>query len=139
MSDGISVGMNCEDDDCAQVMRDVWLFLDNEMDPANRAALQKHLDDCSPCLDQAGVDAKLKELLHRKCGGDRAPDQLRAKLSAHLASVSTTAVTVNRTDESVTVTSVSVTRVAVATPGRADAVVGDGRLPLVTGPLRRDH
>ena len=95
--------MNCDDDDCAQVMRDVWLFLDNEMDPGNRAAVQKHLDDCSPCLEEAGVDAKLKSLLANKCGGDRAPEQLRARLTAKLATI--TAVTVSGAGGSVSVMS----------------------------------
>ncbi len=82
--------MICEDDDCAQVMRDVWLFLDNEMDPVSRAAVQKHLDDCSPCLEEAGLDAKLKSLLAAKCGGDRAPEPFRSRLIASLTSVSVT-------------------------------------------------
>ena len=41
---------------CDEVLRDVWLFLDDEMDPENRAAVQRHLDDCSPCLAEAGID-----------------------------------------------------------------------------------
>ena len=72
---------------CDEVLRDVWLFLDDEMDPERRAAVQQHLDDCSPCLVEAGLDLKLKRLLHRTCGGDRAPDELRVRLSARLARV----------------------------------------------------
>ena len=75
------------DGECAQVLRDVWLFLDNEMDPARRQVVQQHLDDCSPCLDEAGLDAKLKSLLHSKCGGDKAPEELRARLVAQLSSM----------------------------------------------------
>lgn len=72
------------DGECADVLRDVWLFLDNEMDAARRQVVQQHLDDCSPCLDEAGIDAKLKSLLHNKCGGDKAPEELRSKLIAQL-------------------------------------------------------
>ena len=72
---------------CDEVLRDVWLFLDDEMDPERRATVQQHLDDCSPCLVEAGLDLKLKRLLHRTCGGDRAPDELRVRLSARLARV----------------------------------------------------
>ena len=71
-----------------RVLRDVWLFLDDEMDPENRARVQQHLDDCSPCLVEAGIDEKLKQLLHSKCGGDRAPEQLRVRLVARLATMS---------------------------------------------------
>ncbi len=74
------------DNDCAGVLRDVWQFLDNELDPHNRAAVEAHLDGCSPCLEEANIDSKLKALLHAKCGGDLAPQQLREKLASHLSS-----------------------------------------------------
>ncbi len=79
-----------DDAECAEVLRDVWQFLDDELDPDNRAAVEAHLDGCSPCLEEANIDSKLKALLHAKCGGDRAPEQLRAKLAAHLHSVTVT-------------------------------------------------
>src|ERR1700710_2562726 len=79
-----------EDIECAGVLRDVWLFLDDEMDPRNRAAVEAHLDGCEPCLEEANLDQKLKALLHTKCGGDRAPEQLRTKLAARLRSVTVT-------------------------------------------------
>lgn len=86
--------MVCGDEtasECSQVLRDVWLFLDDEMDEHNRALVQHHLDACSPCLEEAGIDSKLKALLHRKCGGDRAPEHLRQRLVAQLALMTVTA------------------------------------------------
>lgn len=71
--------------ECSKVLHDVWLFLDDELDADRRAAVQRHLDDCSPCLAEAGLDRKLKELLHDKCGGDKAPEQLRVRVIAGLA------------------------------------------------------
>jgi len=65
---------------CGDVLRDVWLFLDDELDPARRAAVERHLVDCPPCLDETDVGHRLKSLLHRKCGGDTAPPELRASL-----------------------------------------------------------
>lgn len=86
--------MPCDDGSsahlCDEVLRDVWLFLDDEMDADRRAVVQRHLDDCSPCLAEAGLDAKLKSLLHRKCGGDKAPEELKARLLSALHEVSTT-------------------------------------------------
>jgi len=79
-----------EDVECAGVLRDVWLFLDDEMNPRNRAALEAHLDGCEPCLEEANLDSKLKALLHSKCGGDMAPAQLRDRLVARLHSVTVT-------------------------------------------------
>lgn len=69
---------------CADVLADVWRFLDDELDPERRAAVQRHLDGCSPCLEEAGIDTKLKALLARKCGGDHAPEQLRQRIVTRL-------------------------------------------------------
>ena len=81
-----------EDIECAGVLKDVWQFLDDELDPANRAAVEAHLDGCSPCLEEANLDQKLKQLLHTKCGGDVAPEDLRAKVAARLRSFTVTSV-----------------------------------------------
>ena len=77
--------------ECGGVLRDVWLFLDDELDPERRAAVQRHLDDCSPCLEEAGLDSKLKQLLSRKCGGDQAPERLRRRVFASLMELSRSA------------------------------------------------
>jgi mycothiol system anti-sigma-R factor len=80
--------------ECSQVLNDVWLFLDNEMDPDARAAVQRHIDDCSPCLEEAGIEEKLKKLIHRTCRGERAPEQLRMRLVSAIESISVTSTTV---------------------------------------------
>lgn len=79
--------------DCDAVLRDVWLFLDDELDAERRAVVQRHLDECSPCLTEAGLDSKLKALLARHCGGDHAPAGLRERIVANLVSWQTTTVT----------------------------------------------
>ncbi|AZI57497.1 mycothiol system anti-sigma-R factor [Nakamurella antarctica] len=66
--------------ECLHVLSELWVFLDNELDPDERARMRAHLDDCPPCLDHSDVGEKLKALLHRKCGGDAAPEVLREKL-----------------------------------------------------------
>src|SRR3954471_11392041 len=109
MTSGDPIDEMDTESECTAVLRDVWLFLDNEMDPENREKVQQHLDECSPCLMEAGLDQKLKELLHRKCGGDRAPEQLRQRLVATLHSVRLTSVTDDGIEQ-LTVQSVQVTR-----------------------------
>ncbi|HVQ18866.1 MAG TPA: mycothiol system anti-sigma-R factor, partial [Actinomycetes bacterium] len=59
---------------------EVWLFLDHECDEKRRKLLEQHLDECSPCLEQFGIDEHLKVLLARKCGGEHAPDSLKQRL-----------------------------------------------------------
>lgn len=109
MACGDPVDLTDDDSACTGVLRDVWMFLDDEMDPDNRAKVQQHLDECSPCLVEAGLDKKLKDLLHRKCGGDRAPQQLRERLVATLRSVRVTSVS-DEGLEQLTVRSVQVSR-----------------------------
>jgi mycothiol system anti-sigma-R factor len=73
--------------DCSQVLAEVWLLLDHECTGDQRRKLEQHLDECGPCLEQYGLEEHLKELLARKCGGEHAPDALKAKLRASLRQV----------------------------------------------------
>lgn len=66
--------------DCSEVLAEVWLFLDHECDGQRRELLQKHLEECSPCLEQFGIEEHLKVLLARKCGGEHAPEALKQRL-----------------------------------------------------------
>ncbi|HEX4249616.1 MAG TPA: mycothiol system anti-sigma-R factor [Pseudonocardia sp.] len=75
--------MSCEGEhetDCDEVLAEVWLFLDQECNQTRRDLLRQHLEDCHPCLAQYGIEEKLKELLARKCGGELAPQTLKARL-----------------------------------------------------------
>ena len=73
--------------DCAEVLAEVWLFLDHECDTARRALLERHLDECQPCLAEYGLDEKLKKLLATKCSGDRAPAELKNRLRASIRTI----------------------------------------------------
>ena len=70
--------------DCAEVLAEVWLFLDHECDEHRRELLRRHLDECHPCLAAYGLEEKLKKLLARKCGGEQAPSALRQRLRDQL-------------------------------------------------------
>jgi mycothiol system anti-sigma-R factor len=75
--------VSCGDEhetDCNEVLAEVWLFLDQECNQNRRDLLRQHLDECHPCLAQYGLEEKLKELLARKCGGEQAPNTLKARL-----------------------------------------------------------
>lgn len=62
------------------MLEEVWLFLDHECDQTRRATLEKHLDECSPCLEQFGIEEHLKVLLRSKCGGEHAPETFKQRL-----------------------------------------------------------
>ena len=69
--------------DCAEVLAEVWLFLDHECDDARRRLLERHLDECQPCLAEYGLDEKLKKLLATKCT-EAAPPGLKDRLRASI-------------------------------------------------------
>ena len=75
---------NPHETDCAEVLAEVWLFLDHECDGARRRLLERHLDECQPCLAEYGLDEKLKKLLAAKCAGEHAPPELKERLRASI-------------------------------------------------------
>ncbi|NKY34000.1 mycothiol system anti-sigma-R factor [Nocardia speluncae] len=85
--------------DCTAVLADVWLMLDGECDDRTRERLQHHMDHCSPCIEAYGIEEKIKSLLSRKCGGDKAPDSLRERLMVEIRSRSVTLTTEDSTAE----------------------------------------
>jgi mycothiol system anti-sigma-R factor len=79
---------NPHETDCREVLEKVYLYLDGEMvDDDECADIRRHLDECSPCLRQYGVEQDIKALIARKCGCDAAPRELRLKVLARLQTV----------------------------------------------------
>ena len=83
--------MSCgdhHDTDCREVLEQVYLYLDGEMtDDAKCADIRQHLDECSPCLRQYGIEQEVKVLVARCCGGEIAPDGLRARVLLRIKQV----------------------------------------------------
>jgi mycothiol system anti-sigma-R factor len=71
-------------DDCEHVLERVYEFLDNELDAATSDAIRHHLAMCEPCLERFDVEEALKSLVHRRCGGDVAPQHLRSKIVSQM-------------------------------------------------------
>ncbi|OLE22285.1 MAG: mycothiol system anti-sigma-R factor [Actinobacteria bacterium 13_1_20CM_3_71_11] len=70
--------------DCQGVLAEVYLYLDLECDDARRDLIRDHLDECSPCLREYGIEQEVKILVARCCGDERAPEALRERLRAKL-------------------------------------------------------
>ena len=73
---------------CDDVLSHVFEFLDHETDDARRAVIAEHLEDCSPCLRQFGIEQEFKALVRRRCGGDPTPLGLRDRIKMQLTTVS---------------------------------------------------
>ncbi len=80
--------MSCgkhHDVDCAEVLRRVYLFIDQELDEGTLtyAQIQQHLDECGPCLTSYDIDRVVKQIVARSCT-DRAPEELRARVLSRI-------------------------------------------------------
>jgi len=73
---------------CDDVLSHVFEFLDHETDDARRAVIAEHLEDCSGCLRQFGIEQEFKALVRRRCGGDVPPPGLRDRIKLQLTTVS---------------------------------------------------
>ena len=82
--------MSCGDPhevDCDQILEEVYLYLDLECSDERRTLIQTHLDECSPCLREYGIEQEVKALVARCCGADKAPDELRDRLRAKISAL----------------------------------------------------
>jgi anti-sigma factor (TIGR02949 family) len=85
-------GSEQTEDDCVKVLKQMYQFLDKELDTASGDAIREHLAACEPCLDQFDIEQAVKALVHRCCGNDRAPETLRAKVMLQMTTVTRTTI-----------------------------------------------
>jgi mycothiol system anti-sigma-R factor len=74
--------------DCDDVLKDLFLYLDDESDAALRNRIRQHLDSCAPCLKQYGLEQDVRSLIARCCGGDQAPQSLHDRIKTRITEVS---------------------------------------------------
>ena len=72
---------------CDDVLVHVFEFLDHETDDARRAQIAEHLEDCSACLREFGIEQEFKALVRRRCGGDVPPPGLKDRIKLQLTTV----------------------------------------------------
>lgn len=73
--------------DCREVIEKVYLYLDGEADDGVRRKIRVHLDECSRCLRQYGLEQEVKALVARCCRHEHAPDGLRDRVLVRLRQV----------------------------------------------------
>ena len=73
------------DDHTQPVQDEVWTLLDGECTAETRDKLAHHLEECPGCLRYYGVEERIKTLIARKCGGEKAPEGLRARLMMEIS------------------------------------------------------
>ncbi len=76
-----------EEVNCREVITEVYLYLDLECSEDRRAVIKRHLEECSPCLREYGIEQEVKALVGRCCGQEKAPAELVARLRAKLSEI----------------------------------------------------
>ncbi len=74
--------MDSHGPDCEQALRDIERFLDDECDPAIRAFIDRHLADCSSCMEKAEFRRHVKALIASKCREGDVPTELDGRVRA---------------------------------------------------------
>ena len=73
-------------DECSEFLDQIVYFLDNELDEADCADVQHHLDQCAPCLEKYDLQRTVKMLVARSCV-ESAPDDLRQRVTMSIREV----------------------------------------------------
>jgi mycothiol system anti-sigma-R factor len=74
---------------CSEVLDAVYTYLDGEMDRVSYAKVKVHLEECGPCLREYGLEEAVKRLVHKHCGHEPVPSDLRKKVLLRIEAVRT--------------------------------------------------
>jgi mycothiol system anti-sigma-R factor len=72
---------------CSEVLEAVYSYLDGEMDHVSYTQIKVHLDECGPCLREYGLEEAVKRLVHKHCGRETVPADLRQKVLLRIEAV----------------------------------------------------
>ena len=72
---------------CSEVLARVASYIDGELEGAGCAEIRQHLDECGPCLRGYGLEEVVKKLVHKHCGRDLVPGELRARVLTRIREV----------------------------------------------------
>ncbi|HEX9066719.1 MAG TPA: mycothiol system anti-sigma-R factor [Streptosporangiaceae bacterium] len=72
---------------CSEVLDRVYSYLDGEMDQVSYTKVKVHLEECGPCLREFGLEEAVKRLVHKHCGQEQVPADLRQKVLTRIEAV----------------------------------------------------
>jgi mycothiol system anti-sigma-R factor len=65
----------------------MYSYIDGELDVSNCAEVRQHLAECGPCLREYGLEEVVKKLVHKHCGSDLVPGDLRSRVLTRIQQV----------------------------------------------------
>jgi mycothiol system anti-sigma-R factor len=72
---------------CSEVLARLYSYLDREIEGQGYDQIRQHLDECGPCLREYGLEDVVKRLVHKCCGAETAPSELRVKVLGRIQAV----------------------------------------------------
>ena len=78
--------MSEHDIDCSEAIGRMFVFIDKELDQASCEDIQRHLDECGPCLAKYELERTVKALVARSCS-EVAPEGLRQRVRLSISEV----------------------------------------------------
>ncbi|RYE80597.1 MAG: mycothiol system anti-sigma-R factor [Myxococcales bacterium] len=73
--------------DCSEAIGRMFVFIDKELDQASCSDIQRHLDECGPCLAKYELEVAVKSLVARSCS-EVAPSELRDRVRLSIQQIS---------------------------------------------------
>lgn len=70
----------CDEPDCEATLRELDVFLDEELSDDARRSITAHLDDCPDCFGAFDFHAELKQVIREKCRNEEMPADLLARI-----------------------------------------------------------
>jgi mycothiol system anti-sigma-R factor len=72
---------------CSEVLARVASYIDGELDTSGCDEIRQHLDECGPCLREYGLEEVVKKLVHKHCGQEFVPGELRTRVLMRIEEV----------------------------------------------------
>lgn len=72
---------------CSEVLARVYSYIDGELDGISYSEIRQHLHECGPCLREYGLEEVVKKLVHKHCGHEMVPADLRARILTRIQQV----------------------------------------------------
>ena len=72
---------------CSEVLARVYDYLDGEIEESGLEQIREHLDECGPCLREYALEEAVKRLVHKTCGSEKVPHELRTKVLTRIQAV----------------------------------------------------
>ena len=66
--------------DCEETLRELYSYLDHELQPNGRQAIEAHLSGCMDCLQAFHFQAELRTVIAKKCREHDVPPGLLEKV-----------------------------------------------------------